>query len=184
MGTPKALLKCPNALPLACDQTQRLLNAGCEQVIIILGSEHEYIREQLHPLPNNTRIVVNPDWPQGRGTSIRCGLSDALQYAQPYGCLILPVDTVGVKPDTLQTVLQAANRQAPYALRPIHNNESGKVLWLSHQAAQDLTSTPTPPKRLDRWIAPQVTNLPCPDPALLNNVNTPQDWQQISNQYW
>lgn len=54
---------------------EEALTSGCHPVVVVLGAHAEQAGEELHDLP--VQGVVNPRWPEGMGSSIRCGM-DAL----------------------------------------------------------------------------------------------------------
>jgi CTP:molybdopterin cytidylyltransferase MocA len=188
MGFPKALLQTPDGVPLAVRQLQLLQRAGCEQAFLVLGSEAERIQQGLalyfHSVIDNRHsamgceFVINTDWPAGRFGSVMMGLQAAREAD---GVLIMPVDTVGVHVTTLQTLLKhAADFKAP-ALRPVYDSKPGKILWLSKAIADQLLSIHSEQRefRLDQWISDKAVPWPTDDAAILNNVNTPEEWKQV-----
>jgi molybdenum cofactor cytidylyltransferase len=90
LGQPKQLIRIEGESLL--HRTARLaLEAGCSPVHVVLGFEAERLRPELSSLPVN--IVVNPNWNEGMGASIRSGM-EALrtQRPQPEAVLILVCD--------------------------------------------------------------------------------------------
>jgi molybdenum cofactor cytidylyltransferase len=170
MGRPKALLETPDGQRLADAQAGLLARAGCDPVAIVVGSEGRHVASHLR-----SRLVVqNTEWERGRFSSILAGL----QAVRPFdGCLILPVDTVGVRVDTLQRLVGHAESLRPAALRPFHRDQAGYVLWISTATADALLrQQPDPQVRLDDLMARSATRLDVDDPSILNNVNTPEEW--------
>lgn len=171
MGSPKALLPTP-AGPLAAVQARALRDAGCARVAIVLGSEAKTILRELRGF----EVIVNPDWARGRITSVQAGLRG---LAGADGFLILPVDTVGIRVETLAALLRAAASKPP-ALRPRHEGRLGRALWLSRATAEDvLRIPPAEEARLDEFIRARAVTLAVDDTAVLNNINTPEDWARM-----
>ena len=172
MGQPKALLPTPGGTPLALHQARLLEAAGCSPVIIVLGCDSDRIRPHLPGFA----IAYNKDWETGRVSSVQAGL----RAASADGYLILPVDTVGVRLETLQALRSAANTTRSRAIRPTFDGREGKVMWVSAALAADLLrlDPASETSRLDHVFRGQSEQLPCPDPALLNNINTPADWEK------
>lgn len=168
MGRPKALLETPSGQPLALVQCGLLESAGCDRVVIVLGSVAEKIEGQL----TGCEIVVNEVWTKGRVRSVQTGLSALPDYD---GYVILPVDTVDVQPSTLKILLEERG-PSTYAVRPTYRGEVGRVLWLSDAATRDVLSVYDPAARLDDIVAGRELRIEVDDPAILNNVNTPDDW--------
>jgi len=176
MGEPKALLRTPAGIPLARHQADLLRLAGCAHVVIVLGSEYERIRRGL----GGADMVHHPGWAQGRASSVQAGLRAAAAYD---GCLILPVDTVGVAPATLRTTLDFAERARPAAVRPVFTGQPGKIAWIARELATELLKAPAD-TRLDLILKDRATELPVQDAAILSNVNTPEEWIAAVRRVW
>lgn len=173
MGSPKALLKTPQGMPLALHQAAALTRSGCDPVVIVLGADAPTIRAELQGAP----IVVNEDWRAGRSSSVLAGLR-ALPQAEGY--LILPVDTVGVRPDTLAHVLQLAETTQVAALRPTFHEQPGHLVWISRRVADRLLQDPPPGDApLRERLDPLSMRFDMDDPAILRNINTPEAWREV-----
>ena len=172
MGEPKALLLTPAGVPLAQHQANLLRHAGCEEALVVLGSDFETISKRIP----NCKTVRNPDWEKGRFTSVQAGLRALHAFD---GCFILPVDTVGVSVTTLQAARELADERNPVALRPTFNGQAGKIAWISRALADEWICAKTADTRLDEILKAKAVPLPVPDPAILNNVNTPEEWKRV-----
>ncbi len=172
MGQPKALLPAPGGAPLALHQARLLQAAGCAPVVIVLGCDADRIRPHLPGFA----IAYNKDWETGRVSSVQTGL----RAAPADGYIILPVDTVGVRLETLQALRAAADATRSRAIRPTFDGREGKVMWVSAALAADILRLDPRDEnsRLDHVFRGQSEQLPCPDPSLLNNINTPEEWEK------
>lgn len=171
MGTPKALLPTPSGLPLAAHQAARLRAAGCAAAVVI-GSAADAVRAALPPtLP----AIENPRWAEGRATSLQAAAAACPDAA---GWLFLPVDAIGIRLETLQTLLAAARWNPDVPWRPLHRGQKGNLLWIPRLFAPALAALP-PDARIDDWVAPLASSLDLDDPALLRNANTPADYAAI-----
>lgn len=177
MGQPKALLAAASGLPLASHQYRLLLEAGCSRVVIVLGSEYELIHKRL----KGCEVVHNPEWAAGRFSSVQAGLRHVADHD---GCFILPVDTVGVKVDTIRKTLRRAESMPFKAVRPFYRKEPGKVAWISRVLVEQLllVDARAPEARLDHILKGHALTFEVDDPAILNNINTPRDWEQVRGQ--
>jgi len=72
MGQPKQLLRF-DGQSLLRRTTAAALTAGCDPVVVVLGALGNPLRDELSGLP--AIVLDNPDWEQGPGTSIRCGMT-------------------------------------------------------------------------------------------------------------
>ena len=172
MGSPKALLRGRDGIPLAVRQAALLRAGGCAAAAVVLGADIETIRGELPP---GLSTVANPRWAQGRATSAQAGVA---AFPDADGYLFLPVDAVGVKPETLRAILAAAAKDPAAIWRPVHRGEKGNLLWIPQGAGRELLRLPAE-ARLDEWVRPQARMLEVADPAILRNVNTPEAWAQL-----
>jgi CTP:molybdopterin cytidylyltransferase MocA len=195
MGEPKALLLTPEGVPLAQHQATLLRHAGCDEVLVVLGRDFEFITNRIP----NCKTICNPNWETGRFSSIQTGLRTLHAFG---GCLILPVDTVGVSLKTLEATREfaeqlwagspdpargsprgfttsGAGKPRPQAVRPTFNGADGKIAWISKQLAAEIARAETADTRLDLILKEKAVRFPVNDPAILNNVNTQEEWKKL-----
>ncbi len=178
MGTPKATLRVNDTDYLADVQADLLAQAGCAPVVIVLGAEAATIQSRLR----SPGIVTNPDWAQGRLTSVRAALQ-ALRQAPspPAGFVWLPVDAAFIQPATIRYLLEQAMQQQAAAMRPTYQGAPGYLLWMSQCLAEELCTATLPPDTpLNQYLAPHTTPLPVNDPAILHNANSPEEWARLN----
>ena len=72
MGRPKQLLPV-GGCPLLRRVAEACVGSGIANVIVVLGSNAEEIRPALAGL--SVHIVVNENWPEGMGSSVRAGMT-------------------------------------------------------------------------------------------------------------
>jgi len=176
MGSPKALLPCPDGVPLALHQYRLLRRGGCARGVIVLGCDADRIASELQEAP----VVENREWCSGRLSSLQAGLR-----AQPDadGYLVLPVDTVGVKQETIEAILLTAMKERPRALRPSYKDRAGRLLWISRNAFRELLELNSSPGfRVDELFAGRTVTVDVDDPAILANVNTREEWETARGQ--
>ena len=87
---------------------------------------------------------------------------------------------MGVQADTLKRLRDTADTTPARAIRPTFDGKEGKVMWISAALAADILQLDPKDEssRLDHFFRTQSEQLPCPDPAIQNNVNTPEDWEK------
>ncbi|GAA4843792.1 nucleotidyltransferase family protein [Kitasatospora terrestris] len=101
-GRPKALLPY-RGRPLLEHALAVARDAGCAPLLAVLGAAAEEVRERVDT--GDCRLVDNPDWATGMGSSLRAGLA-ALPADAP-AVLVLLVDTPGVTPAAAARLLAA-----------------------------------------------------------------------------
>lgn len=173
MGQPKALLRLPDNTPLALYQSRFLKRSGCRPVIVVLGSEAGRIAPELA----GCRIARNTRWAAGRLTSIQAGLQALEQYD---GCFIMPVDAVGIRPETVRRLREAAETGDHPVIRPTHEGTPGHLVWIARAMAEHIQTLAadgdTPLKDI---LAPHTKKIAVDDPAILRNINTPEAWAHV-----
>lgn len=84
-------------------RTARLaLEAGCAPVVVVLGCEAERMRAELAGL--SVAVAVNPEWREGMGSSLRCGVS-SLDATGLVSILLLVCDQARLTGDHLRALL-------------------------------------------------------------------------------
>ncbi|MCP3984346.1 MAG: nucleotidyltransferase family protein [bacterium] len=100
LGRPKQLLVWRGE-PLVRRAARAILDAGVDELVVVLGAEHVAVAAALDGLP--LRRVTNPAWAEGIGSSIACGV-DA---AQADAVLLLLADQPGVDSSLLRQLVDA-----------------------------------------------------------------------------
>jgi nicotine blue oxidoreductase len=149
MGRPKALLEFEGQL-LVERTVETALAGGCARAIVVLGAQADEVRRRA--ALGSAEVVVNEDWGEGMGSSLRAGLAalDAAhemtraQTPDPHqgqtprpiydAALVLLVDQPFVGPEAVRAVLsawQAGARlaSASYAGRRGHPVLFGREHW-------------------------------------------------------
>jgi molybdenum cofactor cytidylyltransferase len=101
----------------------RLLAAPLDRVVVVLGHEAEEVRLQAG-LPDDPRLVfvLNPDWPEGIASSLRCGVTEC---ADAEAVVIALGDQPDADPAVIARLVAALRAGAPLAF-PVHPDASAK----------------------------------------------------------
>lgn len=75
--------------------------AGVDDIVVVTGYEHTAYGEALHGLP--VRLVKNPRWSDGMGTSIAAGIGALGSGSR--GAFIVPGDLPGLTSETLRHLI-------------------------------------------------------------------------------
>src|ERR1700758_5100725 len=76
LGQPKQLLKVDGESLLR--RTVRIAaETGCGPIFVVLGFDSENMRKEL--CNQGPKIVINPDWHSGMGSSLRCGINALME---------------------------------------------------------------------------------------------------------
>ncbi|MBT3181705.1 MAG: nucleotidyltransferase family protein [Deltaproteobacteria bacterium] len=180
MGTHKALLEIGVGQTLLSHQTALLLESGCSNVTVVLGAVTEDVIKQ-HP-ELLVKWAINDEWEIGQFSSLKAGLHDAMRD-NPGGIIILPIDTVGVKAETICAITETALRNPHLkAVVPEHEGRGGHPIYISKALAMELLvlDPGKPDSRLDIVLQDEFDQmrLPVNDSGVITNINTPDDWER------
>lgn len=102
LGQPKQLLDIEGQ-PLVLRQAKTLLSLQPARLVVVTGNEEEAVRQALGELP--VHFVHNPDWQQGMGRSLACGISAMPERVR--AAMILLCDQWKVESADLERLAQA-----------------------------------------------------------------------------
>ncbi|MEZ2414271.1 NTP transferase domain-containing protein [Muriicola sp. E247] len=103
MGRTKQLLPWGNSTLLG-NAVSTVHESGLEEILVILGAKAKTIKASLDSMP--CQIVVNSEWEEGLGSSIRTGVSHILTSASlPDGILIMLADQPFINADYLKKLI-------------------------------------------------------------------------------
>ena len=180
MGTPKALLDDAGGASLVDVAVDRLQEAGCGPVVVVLGAEAGRARERLRARPaGTTRVVVADDWAEGMGASLRRGLEELEGEAETVAVLVTLVDLPDVDVRVMDRVVGRWREdgappdglaRATYAGIPGHPVLLGRDHWgpLRETLAGDRGAQPYLRRRIVREVS-------CEDLATGRDVDRPED---------
>ncbi len=105
LGRPKQLLPF-RGRTLIHHTVEAALGSRCRPVVVVLGADAERIRPELEA--SDVRVVDNPDWREGMGSSIRAAVS-ALQDApeRVAALVVLTCDQTAIEPAVIDRLCEA-----------------------------------------------------------------------------
>lgn len=170
MGRPKALLEYDGETFIG--RLQRIFLAHCDLVVVVLGHEVEFIRSVLDP---RVQIAVNPDPERGMLSSLQAGLA-ALHSAERV--LFLPLDYPAVLEDTVAKL--CAMPDCVIAM-PRYEGTRGHPVMISRAVVDELLALPVAGAARDiiRSHNHEIQYVDVADPAILVDVDTPEDYQAL-----
>ena len=98
------------------------LQAPVEPVIAVLGANAAAIQPCLEGLP--VHVIVNPDWSEGMGSSIRAGIKELLAIAPgARGAVVALADQPGFSPAHVAQLIEAQARSLRSIVASLCNGE-------------------------------------------------------------
>ena len=120
MGQPKPLLPW-GGLPLIQYQIASLSDANASPIVVVLGHNSEDIAPFVTNSPT-IQTIINPDYAEGKTTSIRLGISQVRDDVD--GILLLAVDQPRPA-DLLERVIEEHLRSGSLITHPTYNERGG-----------------------------------------------------------
>jgi molybdenum cofactor cytidylyltransferase len=176
MGQLKALLPWQGTSLLA-HQVGALLEAGADHVIVVLGHRAEELKPLLEGQPKVTG-VVNPDYLQGKTTSIKVGVKAAAQY-NPQSLMILNVDQPRTA-DTVRHLLHQHHASSALITIPTYHGKGGHPIILDASLLDELLSIQEETlglKAVTERHQERMQRVEVEDPEVLWDLNTPEQYQ-------
>ncbi len=173
MGQLKALLPW-RGRPLLQHQVAALRDGGADRVVVVLGHR----ANELSPLLDGVTWTLNPDYLQGKTTSIKAGLS-ALDANAVDEILLLNVD----QPRTASAVARVleVHRANDCAVTvPECNGKGGHPIALSASLLPELLAIDEESqgiKAVVRRHPDSVLRFPLDNPEILLDLNTPEQYR-------
>jgi CTP:molybdopterin cytidylyltransferase MocA len=184
MGSPKALLDF-RGQPFAVRILEALEALEVKTRVVVVGPDAPRIRPVL--APHDCLIVENADTDAGPIASLRVALR-ALRAVQPRAALVWPVDLPHVRVATVERLLETHRRadgganEAAVVLPTFAERRGHPVLWSASLFEELLTSdavTRHGARALLRAHAADVVAVAVDDPAVIDDLNTPEDYERL-----
>ena len=134
MGALKALLPWQGTTLLAY-QASTLQSAGLNPVLVVLGHRAEELKPHV-PSVAGVRHLLNPDYLQGKTTSLKTGLS-ALDPRETDAVLVLNVDQPRSS-KTLETILRKHRQSTDLITIPTYRGKGGHPIVLSLELLDEI----------------------------------------------
>ena len=180
MGQLKALLPWRGQTLLE-HQVSALREGGADRVVVVLGHRADELRPLLQG-KDGVSWTLNPDYLQGKTTSIKAGLS-ALDSSSVNDVLLLNVD----QPRSAEDIGRILNqhRVHDYAVTvPEYRGKGGHPIVLSARLLPELSEIDEESqgiKAVVRRRPESVNRIPLDNPEILLDLNTPEDYRAAQN---
>ena len=175
MGRLKALLPWQGATLIEY-QVGSLLSAGVADLVVVVGHRGDEVSAPIAGRQGVT-TVVNPDYRQGKTTSIKAGLSAI--SANATAILVLAVDQPR-PPDILRAVIEAHEARSPLITSPVYGGRGGHPMIFHARLLPELSAITEEGEGLrevTRRYASDIYRLEMDDPVVRVDVNTPENLQ-------
>ena len=180
MGRPKPLLPW-KGVTLIESQVRCLLDAGCAEVVAVLGHRAEEVAPYVRgPL---ARVAVNPDYAQGKTTSIKAGLR-AIDPAAG-AVLFLAVDQPRTE-DVVAAVIRSHQERGAPITSPRFKGHGGHPLVFDGSLRGELQAITEEGQGIHEVYQrhrDQVSEVLIDDPIVRLDLNTPEEYEAAYKTY-
>lgn len=178
MGQLKALLPW-QGVSLIKHQVASLRAGGVDQIVVVLGHRSDEMKSELADTAG-VSWQLNPDYLQGKTTSIKAGLN-ALGTDQPQALLLLNVDQPR-SADVIRSLLGEHLSQGGLITIPTHNGKGGHPIILSPTLLDELRQIDEESfgiKAVVQRHLEATRRVEMDSPEVLWDLNTPEEYQRV-----
>lgn len=169
-GSPKQLVRVAGR-PLLHTAVTRASEVTGNALIVVLGAGSAELAPLLKHSPGS--VVVNQDWREGLGSSIRAGVARLPPTCA--GVLLLLADQAAVSADDLKRLAGVWRKQPQYLVAALYGGTSGVPAIFPRSSFRELSELrgDTGARALLRRNSDRVVRVPMPSAAI--DIDTPED---------
>jgi molybdenum cofactor cytidylyltransferase len=178
MGQPKQLLPYGEET-LVRWAARNALGSVCHPVFAVLGSASEMIRAELEHLP--IQLLDNPEWMEGIGSSVRCGVRGALAAHSDLDAIVLLLaDQPHVTSETINRLVETAEKVTKSIIASAYSDTVGVPALFTRVTFNELRNL-----RSDRGAKQFIAS--CNDhvvtmsaPEAERDIDTPENYRELN----
>ena len=176
-GQPKQLLEWEGR-PFVVRVVDAALAAGLEPVVVVLGNAAERVRAALADRP--VLLAMNWRWEEGLSTSVQTGLMALPPDVE--GAVFLQADQPLVSPGLLRRLVERFEEGEARIVHPVAEGRRATPVLFHRALFPELAGVRGDKggRELIARHAAMVATVEVEDPALLMDVDTPEDYRRLS----
>jgi len=173
-GQPKQLLSWKGR-PLVWHVARTAYQAGLSPVVVVGGEHTPQLRLALADLP--VQLIHNPDWARGQSSSVQAGLRAVSEHSG--AAVFFLADQPQIPAALVRQLVEAHARSGSAIVAPMVDGRRGNPVLFDRQTFSNFADLrgDEGARRLFRRYA--VEWVLWHDPAVLLDVDTPQDYQRL-----
>jgi molybdenum cofactor cytidylyltransferase len=175
MGTQKLLLPFGDTTIIG-QVVDELLRSRVGEVYVVVGHQAERLKAALSG--RRVSIVVNPEYAQGMLSSVRCGLRAMSPSCE--AVLVALGDQPAITVELVDAMVEAFRTGRHRIVVPVHGGRRGHPLLFSAEYCQEILRQHDDLglRGLLRAHPDDVFELPVSTPAVLSDIDYPEDYQR------
>jgi molybdenum cofactor cytidylyltransferase len=177
MGQPKQQLVIADK-PLLVRSIETALNVGTGKVVVVLGSEAPAHRVLLQELPVD--IVLNQNWQNGMGSSIKAGLKFLIEtFPEMKAVIVMVCDQPLLKPAHLQALISKYEETGKPVVSSAYAHTLGVPALFDHSQFEKILQLQDDRGAKQLLDHEQAENIDFPDGAV--DLDTPEDYNAFTS---
>ncbi len=178
MGKPKALLDWSGEA-LVNYQVRQLREAGCDEVIVVLGHKADDVSRQMKT--SACRTMLNPRYQHGRAGSLRIGAKAVNRDAD----IILITDVDAPRPAAFLKALLAGHKAEAAFTRPARDGHRGHPIVVAGRLREELMTATDETEGLHGVLRNHATESGEVDAGDLLDLgfNTPEEYREARRRF-
>jgi len=178
MGTPKQLLPWGKTIVL-----QRVIDRAeasrLDRALVVLGHRAEEIADKI-TVSSKMRIVVNQNYRDGMGASVKCGIRHAPADAEAF--MLLLGDQPFIRTRMIDELIDAYRTGRHGIIIPVYDGHRGHPVILDLRYGEELLSIGDRGARgVIQKHSADILEVPTDMPNILRDMDTPQDYQEAKD---
>jgi molybdenum cofactor cytidylyltransferase len=178
LGTPKQLLLWRGE-PLVRHVVRLAVASGLQQILLITGCESDRVEKAVDGFP--VRIVRNPNWQLGQGSSIKVAVKALASDIS--ACLFFMCDQPLIKIELIKKIISVYIETQPGIIVPHYLGKRGNPVLFDQNLFSELGQVPDQSGGRSLFSAHPVTAVESPDDSVLIDVDTMEDYQKLAGMH-
>jgi molybdenum cofactor cytidylyltransferase len=183
MGSDKLLLPWPGSRNVLGATLSRWLASRVSQVVVVARADQREVHDVCRGIPR-VNLVIPDEAPAEMKNSVLAALAcigSTFAPADSDVWLLAPGDMPRLSYSVVNLLLDTHNPAAPAILKPTIRGRHGHPVLFPWSAAQHVSNMPAEYNLHHLASLVPVREVGCCDPAILNDIDTPQDyWRDVS----
>jgi molybdenum cofactor cytidylyltransferase len=177
MGTPKQLLRIGGKTIL--ERTLKNVRASnVDELILVLGHAADEVQKTI--ATPGLKIVINPDYQEGMGTSLRSGLAEVSADAK--AAIIVLADQPWISSETLNRLIECHQERKPQIIIPTYKGFRGNPVLLDRSVFTEVQALngDVGCRAIFGDHTEGILKFPVDDPGILKDIDSRDDFQNLS----
>ena len=174
MGTAKMLLPY-RGMTIIEKVIENVMKAGIERITVVTGSGHEEITKVIRHLP--VEQIYNDKWQTGMLSSVKYGFRSLPETCR--AAILFLGDQPMIDPKTIEEITYAFRKTGKGIIMPVYKKKRGHPLLLDTKYYLELERLHPDEglRALAQKFPVDVLEVETDDPAVLRDIDTPEDYR-------